>query len=234
MIHKLERWAWLGGVLLACNAGIVNAVGLQAYAHQAVTHVTGTTTLFSLAVAHRDLTSMANLGLVLASFAGGAALGGFIIQNAALKLGRRYGVALFIESLLLIAAAVMMRSNNIVGSYSASAACGLQNAMASTYSGSVLRTTHLSGMFTDLGSAFGHLLRGIAVDWVKVRLYGMLVGSFVIGGIIGALLFDLFSYNTLYIPAALIGGIAIIYTIYAHRKTIAQNGARKKSFAGKI
>lgn len=114
----------------------------------------------------------------------------------------------------------MMRSHNFVGSYCASVACGLQNAMAGTYSGSVLRTTHVSGMFTDLGAAFGHLLRGAAVDWIRVRLYGVLVGSFVLGGICGALLFDIFSYNTLYIPAALTGGIAIIYTMYAHWKHI--------------
>lgn len=104
MIHKLERWAWLGGMLLAGNAGMVNAVGLQAYAHQAVTHVTGTTSLFSLAVAHGDIAAIENLGWVLASFAAGAAVAGFVIQNAALKLGRRYGVALLIESLLLVAA----------------------------------------------------------------------------------------------------------------------------------
>lgn len=221
MIHKLERWVWLGGALLAGNAGLINAVGLQSYAHQATTHVTGTTTLFSLAVAHRDHRELLNLGLVILSFAGGAALGGFVVRNAALQLGRRYGVALFIESLLLTAAALLMRSHIMVGSYCASAACGLQNAMASTYSGSVLRTTHLSGMFTDLGAAFGHLLRGVAVDWIRVRLYGMLISAFVAGGIAGALLFDIFSFNTLYIPAALTGGAAGAYSLYLHRRHLA-------------
>lgn len=35
---------------------------------------------------------------------------------------------------------------------------GLQNAMMSTYSGAVIRTTHVSGMFTDLGIFLGHFL----------------------------------------------------------------------------
>jgi uncharacterized membrane protein YoaK (UPF0700 family) len=218
MIHKLERWAWLGGALLACNAGMVNAVGLQSYAHRAVTHVTGTTTLFSSALARHDGAEMLNLGWVLLSFAGGAALGGFIIQNAALKLGRRYGVALLIESLFLTLAAMLMRSHTSVGSYFASAACGLQNAMASTYSGAVLRTTHVTGMVTDLGTAFGHFLRGVGVDWIRVRLYGLLIGSFIAGGILGSLLFDVFSYNALYIPAVVTGGVAGTYTVYSHRK----------------
>jgi uncharacterized membrane protein YoaK (UPF0700 family) len=216
LIIKLERWAWFGGALLAGNAGMVNAVGLQSYAHQAVTHVTGTATLFSLAAFHQDSTAMLNLGLVIVSFAAGAALAGFLVQNSALQLGRRYGVALLIESLLLCTAAVLMRSHVVLGGYFASAACGLQNAMASTYSGAVLRTTHLSGMVTDVGAAFGHLLRGVPVDWLRVRLYTLLIFSFIAGGVLGSVLFALFSYQTLYIPAALTGTVAISYMIYIH------------------
>lgn len=218
MITKLERWAWWGGALLAGNAGMVNAVALRSYAHQAVTHVTGTTSLLSLAAAHGDTAALGNLGIVLGAFVGGAALGGFLIQNTALKLGRRYGVALLVESVLLAAAAFLMRSHNAVGSYLASAACGLQNAMASTYSGAVLRTTHLSGMFTDLGVFLGHGLRGLGVDWIRFRLCAMLIGSFALGGVIGSVLFDAFGADTLYFPAALIGLVAILYTAYAHRK----------------
>ncbi|HRP05353.1 MAG TPA: hypothetical protein PLV87_10615 [Opitutaceae bacterium] len=54
MIHRLERWACWGGALLAAIAGIVNAVELQSHAHQAVTHVTGTTSLFTQALATHD------------------------------------------------------------------------------------------------------------------------------------------------------------------------------------
>lgn len=219
MINRLERWAWWGGALLACIAGIVNAVGLQSYAHQAVTHVTGTTSLFTLALAGGDAVGMMRLGLVLVSFVAGAALSGFIVQNSALQLGRRYGVALFVESVLLFVASALMGSHLGLGSYFASAACGLQNAMASTYSGAVLRTTHLSGMFTDFGAALGHLLRGAAVDWVRVRLYALLIGSFAVGGVIGSLLFRSFGPATLYFPAALTGSVAIVYTTYAHARS---------------
>jgi uncharacterized membrane protein YoaK (UPF0700 family) len=216
MIHKLERWVWWGGALLAAIAGIVNAVALQSYAHQAVTHVTGTTSLLSLAVAQGDPTGVVDLFLVLASFVGGAALSGFIIQHSSLKLGRRYGLALLIESMLLFAASRLMDTDVRLGSYLASAACGLQNAMASTYSGAILRTTHLSGMFTDLGAAIGHLLRGAAVDWIRVRLYALLIGAFVAGGIAGSLLFKIWGSATLYVPALFTGIVAVTYTTYAH------------------
>ncbi len=216
MIYKLERWAWWGGALLAATAGTVNAVGLQSYAHQAVTHVTGTTSLLTQAIAQRNGASMGNLALVLAAFVFGAALSGFIIPNDALKLGRHYGLALIVESALLFAASALMGSHVIVGSYLASAACGLQNAMASTYSGAVLRTTHLSGMFTDCGAALGHLARGARVDWIRVRLYSLLIGSFACGGLIGSILFDFFGPAALYFPATVIGLVAIGYTVYAH------------------
>jgi uncharacterized membrane protein YoaK (UPF0700 family) len=218
MIHKLERWAWWGGALLAAIAGLVNAVGLQSYAHQAVTHVTGTTSLFTQAVAHRDLATVAHLGSVLGSFLAGAILSGLIIQSSSLKLGRRYGVALMLESLLLFAASALMRRDLISGSCLASAACGLQNAMASTYSGAVLRTTHLSGMFTDCGAAMGHLLRGAPVDWIRVRLYLLLISFFALGGVLGSWLFGAFGPSTLYFPAILTGVVAIVYTTYAHTR----------------
>jgi uncharacterized membrane protein YoaK (UPF0700 family) len=218
MIHRLERWAWWGGALLAAIAGVVNAVGLESYAHQAVTHVTGTTSLLAQAAGHHDYSAAMNFAFVIGSFIAGAILSGFIVQNSALKLGRRYGVALLAESILLFVASALMSSHVFLGSYFASAACGLQNAMASTYSGAILRTTHLSGMFTDVGAALGHLLRGAPVDWMRVRLYALLIFAFTGGSIAGSLLFNVFAAATLYIPAALTGGVAICYAVYAHNQ----------------
>jgi uncharacterized membrane protein YoaK (UPF0700 family) len=216
MIYKLERWAWWGGAALAGIAGIVNAVGLKSYAHQAVTHVTGTTSLFALAVAHGDTATWMTLGTVLAAFFAGATLSGWIIPNDALKLGRSYGAALLVESALLFTASVLMHSDVRLGSYFASAACGLQNAMASTYSGAVLRTTHLSGMFTDCGAAIGHWFRRAPVAWIRVRLYALLIAAFAAGGIAGSLLFDVYGPATLFIPAALTGVAGLGYMAYIH------------------
>lgn len=44
MIAKLSRWVWGGAWALAFVAGMVNVVGLLGFEHQAVTHLTGTTT----------------------------------------------------------------------------------------------------------------------------------------------------------------------------------------------
>lgn len=218
MISKLPRWAWVGGAVLAGIAGMVNAVGFLSYDHQAVTHLTGTTTLLGLAAAGPDRREMLHLLTVIAAFVGGAALSGFVIEHSTLRLGRRYGVVLALEAALLAAAAMLMGSRAALGSYFASAACGLQNAMASSYSGTVLRTAHLTGMFTDLGVVLGHWLRGVEADWRRFRLCANLVAAFAAGGLLGALCYRGFGARTLYIPAALTGFVAAVYSGYAHRR----------------
>jgi uncharacterized membrane protein YoaK (UPF0700 family) len=169
MISKLPRWIWVGAWVLAFIAGMINVAGLLGFEHQAVTHLTGTTSMLGAAIAEFDLPGALHLVAVIASFVAGTFMSGVLVQDSTLQLGRRYGIALLIESLLLCAAIPFLRHQSAVGVYIASFACGLQNAMVSTYSGSVVRTTHLSGMFTDLGIYLGHLVRGIPVDKRRVR-----------------------------------------------------------------
>lgn len=217
MLQKLGKWAWIGGGSLAVIAGMVNAIGYLSYSHQAVTHLTGTTTLIGVALHQLDITLALHLGGVVVAFFLGAVLSGFIIRRQTLKLGRRYGVALGIEGVFLALAALCMRHELQVGAYCASFACGLQNAMATTYSGAILRTTHISGMVTDLGSALGHALRGMQVDGARIRLYVLVLGSFFLGGILGASVFTIAGTDALLFPAALVFVVSLIYTVYAHR-----------------
>ena len=161
MISKLPRWVWAGAWALAFVVGIVNVVGLLGFEHQAVTHLTGTTSMLAVALAAFDGPAALHFAAMIGAFVSGTVLSGFIIQDSTLQLGRRYGVVLLLESLLLCVAVPLLYRNNVLGVYSASCACGLQNAMVSTYSGAVVRTTHISGMFTDLGIFLGHAVRGL-------------------------------------------------------------------------
>jgi uncharacterized membrane protein YoaK (UPF0700 family) len=216
MLQKLGKWAWIGGGALAGIAGMVNAIGYLSYSHQAVTHLTGTTTLLGVALHRHDLTLAAHLGGVLLAFLLGALLSGFIIQRQTLKLGRRYGVALGFEGILLALAALCMRQQLPIGAYLASAACGLQNAMATTYSGAILRTTHVTGIVTDIGSTLGHALRGLEIDFPRLRLYLLVLCAFFLGGILGALVFAATGTDALFYPAGLVFVVALTYTAYAH------------------
>lgn len=214
MISRLPPWILWGASVLAFVAGIVNAVGFLGFQHQGVTHLTGTSTLAGIAAARLDGLEVLHLLTVIGAFVGGAVLSGIIVQDSTLHLGRRYGAALLVESLLLGVAVPLLRRQSLLGDYLASAACGLQNAMASTYSGAVLRTTHVSGIFTDLGIFIGHLLRGIPVDWRRFRLWIGLLTGFFGGGACGALLFARWEYAALYLPASLTGLGALHYGVY--------------------
>ena len=205
MGRQLPRWVWIGAIALSCVAGMVNVVGFLGFEHQAITHLTGTTSQLGMALVQRDWRNVGHLWGVLIAFCLGAVLSGLIVQDATLRLGRRYGVVLLLESLLLLAAIPLFKQQQIWGALAAAMACGLQNAMATTFSGAVVRTTHLSGMFTDLGIGLGHLLRGLPLPMRRLTLSGLIISGFLGGGIIGAWLFLRFSYDALLAPALLTG-----------------------------
>ena len=214
MAERLAAWVWIGGAALACVAGIVNVVGFLGYQHLAITHLTGNTSLLGAALVEGNAQAALHLGAMLAAFVGGAALGGLIVQDGALRLGRRYGVALTIESLLLLAAIPLFRQQHLAGPLLAAMACGLQNAMATTYSGAVVRTTHVSGMFTDLGIMLGHVLRGLPAARRRLALCVLIISFFFVGGVLGAWLFARVEYAALYLPAALTGCTGLAYFLY--------------------
>jgi uncharacterized membrane protein YoaK (UPF0700 family) len=220
MISKLPRWVWSGAWALAFVAGFVNAVGLLGFEHQAVTHLTGTTSMFAAAVADLDGPHSLRFAAILGSFVLGTVMSGFIIQDSTLQLGRHYGLALLLESILLCSAVPLLQRDSIWGVYFASCACGLQNAMVSTYSGAVVRTTHLSGMFTDLGIFLGHALRGISYDSRRLRLCALIIFGFFCGGVVGASAFHNLGYPSLFIPGGLTAVTAVAYVVKRQRASL--------------
>lgn len=218
MISRLPRWVWTGAWALAFIAGIVNVVGLLGFEHQAITHLTGNTSLLAEALATLNLSATLHFSALIGAFVAGTVISGFLIQDSTLQLGRRYGVALLLVSLLLFASVPLLEFQSAYGMYAAACACGLQNAMVSTYSGAVVRTTHVSGMFTDLGIFLGHALRGLPVDARRLRLCFVVISGFLCGGVAGTFAFQAFSYSALLFPASLTAIVSITYGLYRIRK----------------
>ncbi len=210
------RWIFVGGTTLAAVAGCVNAVGFLGVQHQALSHLSGTVTNLGIEVARADPTVAGRALLVILFFFLGCVLSGLVIRQSTLRLGRRYGVALAIEAALLVGAAVSLRHNLPSGEFLAAMACGLQNAMATSYSGAVMRTSHMTGIITDLGIAVGLAARGERADWRRMRLYSALLAGFFGGGVLGAVAFMRFGADALLFPAALTGLAGVSYTIYEH------------------
>jgi len=217
VLRQLPRWAWIGGGALAFIAGLVNAAGYMGFRQQSITNLTGSTTLLGISLGTADAGEALHWAMSLLAFVAGAMLSGALVQKSTLKLGRPYGVALMLESLLLFAAVPLLDRQWSVGLWLASMACGLQNGMVSTYSGMVFRTTHVSGMFTDLGIYLGHRLRGLEVDTLRVRVCVLVIATFMLGGVAGAVLFGHLKEHSLLIPASLTGLCGVLYSLYRQR-----------------
>jgi uncharacterized membrane protein YoaK (UPF0700 family) len=217
LISQLPKWVEFGAFILAAVAGCVNAIGLLGFEHQSVSHLSGTATLLGTGILNNSLQNIFHLIGVLLSFLVGAAFAGFLLHGSNLKLGRHYDTALFFEFLLLLVSACLLISGSFYGHFFASAACGLQNALATTYSGAIIRTTHVTGIFTDLGIMLGAIVRGEALDKRKAKLFLFIIFGFIFGGTVGALSFSTFQFMALLLPALICLIMAVAYRVYSNK-----------------
>lgn len=195
-------WILLGGSWLAFNAGYINATGfLQVHEH-GLTHLTGQVTRVGIELAAGRAGDAGRAAALVLWFFVGAMTSGVLIRRSELaERGRPYGVAMLVESALLGTAALLLINGQGWGAYVAAVAAGLQNALATSYSGAVVRTTHMTGIVTDLGLHFGHAIRGAPIEWERVKLLGFLFGGFLSGGLAGAAAFSLLGAYAL-VPSA--------------------------------
>lgn len=217
MITKLPKWILWGGAVLAFSAGCVNTAALMGFTNLSVSHVTGNVSLFAAAVAYLDARSILYIGALLLSFLAGAILSGFIIGQASLKLGRRYGRALYIEAVLLLFSYWLYQEHEYLGHLAAAMACGLQNAMVATYSGAVIRTTHLTGLTSDMGAAIGNWLAGRTISKPKLGFQAIIWYCFCGGSTLGAFLYSKVGYDALFVPITIVTTAAFVYNYVSDR-----------------
>jgi len=184
-------WVLAGGCLLAILASAVNA-DFMIRLGVSVSHLTGDLSrITSEAVKSDSLWTprLALLGLSVVGFIGGAATSGFFIHHPNVELSRPYGRSVIAVGALLIAAHFTAASGSVdLACFLAAWACGMQNALATRYRGLVLRTTHITGLLTDLGQLLGMRLRGHPIELWKITTPFVLAVAFTTGAFGGALL----------------------------------------------
>lgn len=191
-------------LVLAFIAGAINAGGFLALGTY-TSHMTG------LISAAADNLVLGSLGLVGASavavlaFTLGAGISAYLI-NWARRHDRRkqYALPILLEAVLLLGFGVLGGLVHaelrlfMIGIPLLSLIMGLQNATITKLSGARMRTTHMTGMVTDIGIELGKLAyrhidralpegRRVVVDMDKLLLHARLVGLFFLGGVTGAL-----------------------------------------------
>lgn len=202
-IRRTPEGDRLLGALLAFNAGAVNAGGFLAV-HMYTSHMTG---FVSLIADHLVLGNGAiALGAVgaLVSFCAGAMTTAILVNWARRKrLRGAYALPLGLEALLMLVFGLLGASLGQQGTAFVvpltvlllAFLMGLQNAVVTKISSSQVRTTHMTGVVTDLGIELGKLLYwnrdGAAEPRVeahrgRLRLLALLLAMFLAGGIAGA------------------------------------------------
>jgi uncharacterized membrane protein YoaK (UPF0700 family) len=208
-------WVFAGAVSLAALAGYVNVVVLGFF-QVPVSHMSGAVSRLGMDLAVGNLTDLLVVLSIVGGFLLGAILSGVIIGGRKLVPGRRYGVALLIEGALLALSVLLLAWGSSLGLSLAAMACGVQNAMASSYYGLVIRTTHVTGIVTDIGVMLGHWIRHRRIPWWKLQLLLSILGGFFAGGILGALAHRWLGIPALGLASAGSAAAGLCYYAWAH------------------
>lgn len=202
--------------LLALNAGVLNSVGFVAVAVY-TSHMTGLTASVADDLALGG-TAIALTGLLgIGTFVAGAATCAVLFNWGRRRgLRGRYANVLVLEALLillfgLLAEELTWRHRDLVFVAVLCFTMGMQNAIITKISGAQIRTTHVTGMVTDIGIEIGKLayvsrtagLPAVVPDRGKLAMLALLVGLFFSGGVIGAIGYVEFGFATL-LPLALV------------------------------
>jgi uncharacterized membrane protein YoaK (UPF0700 family) len=182
---------------LAFVAGAVNAGGFLAV-RQYTSHMSGIVSAMADNLAIGDFRPVLLGAEAVTSFVLGA-----FCTSAAIRIARRrglhseYALPLMIEAALLVTFGMVGREfHGHVVVATMMLLCftmGLQNAMITKISGAVIRTTHLTGMLTDIGIEIGRMAFATTERTVlpvrdprNLFLLSSLVTLFFFGGVTGA------------------------------------------------
>ena len=213
------------GVMLAFIAGAVNAGGFLAVGAY-TSHMTGVVSSIADYIATNAYQSAAFAFSYLCAFVAGAGISAFIINFArARHYHSEFALALMLEAVLLLIFGICadnLTSDFITVHIIIMILCllmGLQNAIITKISHSEIRTTHVTGIATDIGIEIGrHLFArthrhiDVRVHPERLRFYVSIISAFAMGGIVGALSFNFFGF-TATIPLALVLAFMALFPI---------------------
>ena len=209
--------------LLSMVAGIVNVTGIFAL-QTLTTNVTGHFAYFADEVAQNHLAQASVFLLYIVAFLFGAFSSNFFIEFTS-RHDFKFGAVLpiFIEVFILVFIA-FLGSEAVKENANLIACCllyamGLQNALVTSLSNAVVRTTHLTGLFTDLGIELSKLLFNRNYEQQKalsasIKLRLTIIAFFFSGCIVGGLVYFFQGMLSLLLAA----GILIIGWVYAYIK----------------
>lgn len=202
-IPQSSLWIYLAVILLSFNGGYINAAMLISFLHNPVGYVTGNITYAGTYFAKHDYIMFIDMLMLVIAFLIGSIISGLIIKNGFYNKDYRYRVNLLLQLILITISFYLLSYGSGYCEYFLAMAMGLQNAMTTHYGSALIRTTHMTGTATDLGILLAHWIKRKNVAVWKIRLYILLILSFLLGSIIGAITFINYQEKALFTSMAI-------------------------------
>lgn len=212
-IHNLRLASMLSFV-----AGSVNIAGVLAI-NTLTTNVTGHFAFFAEDFVRGHYAMAISYLVYLLCFLAGAFICNLLMEMIP-RIGRLdpHTVPMLLEAGMLSFLAIATSYYSYDGRWIANVllfSMGLQNALVTKISQATVRTTHLTGLFTDLGIELSQLFfHSVSADARKLRrsiyLRFTIIIFFFLGGVIGGFVFKSVQLKVLLVSAAALG-IALLY-----------------------
>jgi uncharacterized membrane protein YoaK (UPF0700 family) len=198
--------------LLSFVAGLVNITGVLAL-KTLTTNVTGHFAFFAEEIMRRDYATAVTFFIFTLFFLLGSFLSSFLQELISLKnpdLSHIFPITL--EMVILIAVGIFGASTGIstlggkLTAFFMLLAMGIQNSLVTNISKSTVRTTHLTGLFTDLGIELSQLFFYKKPEEVKklktsIFLRFSIISFFFIGCFSGGIIYQILEIKTLFVAA---------------------------------
>jgi len=196
--------------LLSLTAGFVNAEGFLGFSIL-TTNVTGHAALFAEKVSLKDWRTTWVITLWMLLFLGGAFISSLIVGVIGKNQRYSYLIPILLEFGILVSIATIGNSyqDSLIHRQAFAGsllfAMGLQNALVTMISRSVVRTTHLTGTFTDLGIELAQLItiqeENKSALKSRIMLKMVIILFFITGALSGAYTFRGIQFYSFYVPA---------------------------------
>lgn len=206
-IHNLRL-----ATLLSFVAGIVNITGVLAV-KTLTTNVTGHFAFFAEEVIKRNYSAAMTFLVFTFFFLAGAFTSNFLAEFVSLKKNNfSHVIPISLEITILVAVGFLgLQSDlsSLEGKWIAFLmlfSMGIQNSLVTKISQSTVRTTHLTGLFTDLGIELSQLFFYKKIEETKklkksIYLRLSIIISFFIGCISGGFMYTFLKMKTLFVAA---------------------------------
>lgn len=215
---RKQQIVLVGGCCLAFGAAFANT-GLLLRTGTSVSHLTGDISKLSIDLVRSSpevLSELLRVGAAALAFLFGAIFSGLVIHHPTLDFARPYGRTVTGIGLLFVVAHFLIPYSPVAGITLSAFGCGIQNSLANQYRGIILRTTHLTGLITDLGISIGMRARGFDVPMWRITVPALLTGSFVLGGVVASSLHLLAAVDSILVAGCAYLAAGAIWTLMKH------------------